>query len=317
MTSENKCPFKNISLHFVEAQLPPRPLSIPGAVLVQGSRPAPLRRISPDFGGGAPRPRRPPPNALPVPVREVRPVIEEEEGDELPPHSSSNFDAEVNKLGISALTSAARQAAAEDQEGERRATLAAALQARAADQIRERPAEAPPRPLAAARPVPQAAPRPVQRPVIRQEIDDEEDQQLRQPARKARPQVPQQQFRPAPAPRPKPQFEEDDDAVRRKKPQVQILRKYRTDNEDGSISWGFENDDGTFKEETLGTDCMTRGKYGYVDPDGVRREYTYETGNKCDPEDEDPEEEPVIQPKRPQNIGKPQPQFRPPSGGQY
>lgn len=51
----------------------------------------------------------------------------------------------------------------------------------------------------------------------------------------------------------------------------QILSKYRNDNEDGSITWGFENDDGTFKEETLGADCIIRGKYGYVDPDGVKR----------------------------------------------
>lgn len=79
---------------------------------------------------------------------------------------------------------------------------------------------------------------------------------------------------------------------------MQILRKYRNDNEDGSITWGFENEDGTFKEETLGADCITRGKYGYVDPDGVRREYNYETGLKCDDE-ELPEELPIqhISPK--------------------
>lgn len=79
----------------------------------------------------------------------------------------------------------------------------------------------------------------------------------------------------------RPQYAEDDEDRRRRKPEVQILRKYRTDNEDGSITWGFENDDGTFKEENLGSDCITRGKYGYIDPDGVRREYKYETGNKC------------------------------------
>lgn len=32
---------------------------------------------------------------------------------------------------------------------------------------------------------------------------------------------------------------------------------------------------------------MIRGKYGYVDPDGVRREYSYEAGNKCDEPDEE------------------------------
>lgn len=106
---------------------------------------------------------------------------------------------------------------------------------------------------------------------------------------------------------PRPQYSEDEDRLqRRRKPQVQILRKYRTDNEDGSITWGFENDDGTFKEENLGSDCITRGKYGYIDPDGVRREYKYETGNRC-PDgrealpDELPEEPtgPKISPRRP------------------
>jgi len=68
-----------------------------------------------------------------------------------------------------------------------------------------------------------------------------------------------------------------------KKPVAQILRKYREENEDGSITWGFENDDGSYKEEIIGIDCVTRGRYGYVDPDGMKREYTYETGIQCDP----------------------------------
>lgn len=34
-----------------------------------------------------------------------------------------------------------------------------------------------------------------------------------------------------------------------------------------------------------------RGRYGYVDPDGVKREYSYETGNQCDPNKRDQEEE--------------------------
>lgn len=61
-----------------------------------------------------------------------------------------------------------------------------------------------------------------------------------------------------------------------------MLRRYREENEDGSITWGFENDDGSFKEETIGKDCVTYGKYGYIDPDGARREYTYNTGIPCD-----------------------------------
>ncbi|XP_049845868.1 uncharacterized protein LOC126298553 [Schistocerca gregaria] len=69
---------------------------------------------------------------------------------------------------------------------------------------------------------------------------------------------------------------------RTKKPVAQVIRRYREDNPDGSITWGFENDDGTFKEETIGVDCVVKGKYGYIDPDGVRREYTYNSGIPCD-----------------------------------
>ncbi|XP_072754863.1 LOW QUALITY PROTEIN: uncharacterized protein [Anoplolepis gracilipes] len=79
--------------------------------------------------------------------------------------------------------------------------------------------------------------------------------------------------------------------IRGKKPVAQIIRRYRHDNADGSITWGFENDDGSYKEETIGVDCITSGKYGYIDPDGLRREYTYETGIKCDEEQREEEED--------------------------
>lgn len=68
-----------------------------------------------------------------------------------------------------------------------------------------------------------------------------------------------------------------------------MISKYRNDNEDGSITWGYENDDGTFKEENIGIDCVTRGKYGYIDPDGVRREYSYTSGILCNKKNEDSE----------------------------
>ncbi|XP_051168579.1 uncharacterized protein LOC127286248 [Leptopilina boulardi] len=74
--------------------------------------------------------------------------------------------------------------------------------------------------------------------------------------------------------------------TRPKKPVAQVIRRYREETDDGSIVWGFENDDGSYKEEVIGIDCITRGKYGYVDPDGIRREYTYETGIKCDEEEQ-------------------------------
>lgn len=57
--------------------------------------------------------------------------------------------------------------------------------------------------------------------------------------------------------RPTPRYNE-----REKKPVAQILRKYREEHEDGTITWGFENDDGSFKEETIGIDCVTRWVLG-------------------------------------------------------
>ncbi|XP_060523524.1 uncharacterized protein LOC132700318 [Cylas formicarius] len=82
-----------------------------------------------------------------------------------------------------------------------------------------------------------------------------------------------------------------------KSPPVQTIRNYSKVNDDGSFTFGYEAADGSFKEETRGTDCVVRGKYGYVDPDGNKREFTYVSGNPCDPnapkeeEEEVPEEE--------------------------
>ncbi|KRT85481.1 Insect cuticle protein, partial [Oryctes borbonicus] len=68
-----------------------------------------------------------------------------------------------------------------------------------------------------------------------------------------------------------------------KSPPVQTIRNYNKVNDDGSFTFGYEAADGSFKEETRGTDCVVRGKYGYVDPDGNKREFTYVSGNPCDP----------------------------------
>ncbi|KAL0119417.1 hypothetical protein PUN28_007722 [Cardiocondyla obscurior] len=96
----------------------------------------------------------------------------------------------------------------------------------------------------------------------------------------------QQPIKPPPKPvKPSQAYE-----IRGKKPVAQIIRRYRHDNADGSITWGFENDDGSYKEETIGVDCITSGKYGYIDPDGIRREYTYETGIKCDEQEQEDED---------------------------
>ncbi|XP_071438825.1 uncharacterized protein [Hetaerina americana] len=68
-----------------------------------------------------------------------------------------------------------------------------------------------------------------------------------------------------------------------RQPPVQTIRNYSKINDDGSFTFGYEAADGSFKEETRGTDCVVRGKYGYVDPDGNKREFTYVSGNPCDP----------------------------------
>ncbi|XP_022168132.1 mediator of RNA polymerase II transcription subunit 12-like [Myzus persicae] len=102
-----------------------------------------------------------------------------------------------------------------------------------------------------------------------------------------------------------------------KEPTAQTIRNFNKLNDDGSFTFGYEADDGSFKEETRGTDCVVRGKYGYVDPDGNKREFTYVQGNPCDPnavsaeEDDDqpgkPGEEENIPANIPANAGRPKP----------
>lgn len=76
-----------------------------------------------------------------------------------------------------------------------------------------------------------------------------------------------------------------------KQPPVQTIRNYNKLNDDGSFTFGYEAADGSFKEETRGTDCVVRGKYGYIDPDGNKREFSYVSGNPCDPNAVQQEEE--------------------------
>jgi len=70
-------------------------------------------------------------------------------------------------------------------------------------------------------------------------------------------------------------------ASQREEP-VQTLERYSHKNDDGSFTFGYVGADGSFREETRGADCITRGKYGYIDPDGVKREYTYTSGLPCE-----------------------------------
>ena len=42
---------------------------------------------------------------------------------------------------------------------------------------------------------------------------------------------------------------------------VQVVDRYTIQNDDGSFTWGYQSADGSFKEETIGIDCVTRGRY--------------------------------------------------------
>ena len=41
---------------------------------------------------------------------------------------------------------------------------------------------------------------------------------------------------------------------------IRVADKYTMYNDDGSITWGYQSEDGSFKEETVGIDCVTRGR---------------------------------------------------------
>ncbi|XP_034944958.1 uncharacterized protein [Chelonus insularis] len=79
---------------------------------------------------------------------------------------------------------------------------------------------------------------------------------------------------------------------------VQTIRNYNKVNDDGSFTFGYEAADGSFKEETRGADCVVRGKYGYIDPDGNKREFTYVSGNPCDPNSDIDDEEELLSKKQ-------------------
>lgn len=63
---------------------------------------------------------------------------------------------------------------------------------------------------------------------------------------------------------------------------VGTVERYSHTNDDGSFTFGYISEDGSFREETRGVDCITKGKYGYIDPDGKRREFTYVSGLPCE-----------------------------------
>merc|ERR1711884_951108 len=67
---------------------------------------------------------------------------------------------------------------------------------------------------------------------------------------------------------------------------VPILRYVDNQNTDGSYTYGYEAADGTYKLETRFVDGRGKGKYGYIDPEGVLREASYgaEAGRGFEPE---------------------------------
>ena len=85
---------------------------------------------------------------------------------------------------------------------------------------------------------------------------------------------PRREYRPSPTtvrplPRAQPQhLSPRTKETEAKAPPVQTIRNYNKVNDDGSFTFGYEAADGSFKEETRGTDCVVRGRYGYVDPEG-------------------------------------------------
>ncbi|XP_053679471.1 uncharacterized protein LOC128730450 [Anopheles nili] len=205
----------------------------------------------------------PSPPALQFPI----PADEQTSERELQPTVLSRFNAQENRPAPIPRAQIPERFFATDKEPQRFPVE------RPQPQPQPTPKQYRPAPQQIARPAPIAAP---QQSFRQQQHFQDED---RRPAVHQ-----QQQQQPA---RQHQQQEQD----RKRKPVAQILRKWREEHEDGSITWGFENDDGSFKEETIGIDCVTRGRYGYVDPDGEKREYTYETGIQCDPNQRDEDDE--------------------------
>ncbi|XP_020289198.1 vegetative cell wall protein gp1-like [Pseudomyrmex gracilis] len=276
------------SARYQKLPAPPRPS--PGSPAVfpnQPNQPNRLRRpiaFRPrgpgDDAPGTFRPVRPNlPVAAPPPfVHQVKPVNEDTEEDDIPrehgdiedsrdqsqePNSEEEVSEEVPRTSpspVSRISSAAPGP-----------IVYRPPQAVTPTSVRGSPATPPPPP-----PPPPIQYRPTQKPTKAPRKQIVDDIAYRQPIK---------------APPPKPLKPSQDYEIRGKKPVAQIIRRYRHDNDDGSITWGFENDDGSYKEETIGVDCITSGKYGYIDPDGIRREYTYETGIKCDEEQREEDEE--------------------------
>lgn len=104
------------------------------------------------------------------------------------------------------------------------------------------------------RPAPQEVPSNAQRFNIERPKPTPQFRQLNRPQQfddfdnvPARPIRPQQKQQPHHAPAQQAHHHND----KPKKPVAQILRKYREENEDGSITWGYENDGKQLRKKTL------------------------------------------------------------------
>ena len=47
---------------------------------------------------------------------------------------------------------------------------------------------------------------------------------------------------------------------KKKLQRIPVLDRYTIQNDDGSLTWGYQSADGSFKEETIGNDCVTSGR---------------------------------------------------------
>lgn len=256
-----------------DSPTPPR-LNIPGAIPLQlrpQFRNDKLVRVRRPLGG---RPLLPL-NAIPIPVtprilEEAKPVTEEPE-DDFPENFVPQLSAQPSAQPIQQAQYQESSVLQQENPIEEPQNSLPRFQPQERPQAQQSSSQ-----RFAVNPERKTVRRPVHR-EPRPQFDQEAVQTIRQQPARSRP-VNQQQY-------------DEEDQTRQRKPVAQILRKYREEHEDGTITWGFENDDGSFKEETIGIDCITRGRYGYVDPEGVKREYNYETGILCDPNKRDQTQE--------------------------
>ena len=58
----------------------------------------------------------------------------------------------------------------------------------------------------------------------------------------------------------RPTAQQQNNISNRRKDRIAVVDRYTIQNDDGSFTWGYQSADGSFKEETIGNDCVTRGR---------------------------------------------------------